>query len=344
VRVVLQHGIRDVRLAELPDPQPGPGEALLRTRAVTICASDLHLYEEGSIGGVSWDRPFVPGHEMSAVVEDPNGSDLPRGAAVVVDPALPCKKCVFCREGAFHLCRDLGFMDLPPVQGAMRDRIAWPAAQVFPIPDSVDLAEAPLIEPLCVAVHAIRLIAEPALAGATVAVVGCGAIGLFTMWLARLRGARRVLATDLISDRLRMATEMGADGVFEVGPGDVVAELLGATDGWGADVVFEAAGPPEAMQQALGAVRPGGTVVVIGIPSSDEYVIRASQLRRNEITLRFSRRQNENYEEAIALVREGKVKLAPLLTHRFPVARVKDAFELASGKADGAVRVAVTFD
>jgi L-iditol 2-dehydrogenase len=344
VRAVLQHGIGDVRIAELPDPQPGPGEVLLRTRAVTICASDVHMYEEGNVGGVSWDGPFVPGHEMSAVVEDPNGSELARGAPVVVDPAVPCQECAICREGKSHLCRKLRFMDLPPVQGAMRELVAWPAEQVLPIPESIDLVEAPLFEPLCVAVHAVRLVPPMELSGATVAVVGCGAIGLFTMWLARLRGARRVLATDPIVGRLGVATEMGADRVFEVGAGDVVAEVLGATDGWGADVVFEVAGPPEAVQQALDVVRPGGTVVVIGIPSRDEYVIRPSQVRRNEITLRFSRRQNEDYQEAIALVREGKVELGRLLTHRFPLARVKEAFDLAARKAEGAVRVAVTFE
>jgi L-iditol 2-dehydrogenase len=301
------------------------------------------MYEEGNVGGVSWDSPFVPGHEMSAVVEDPRGSQLPRGAPVVVDPAVPCGQCAICRERKSHLCRQLRFMDLPPVQGAMRELVAWPAAQVLPIAESVDLVEAALLEPLCVAVHAVRLVPALELSGATTVVVGCGAIGLFTMWLARLQEARRVFATDPVAERLRVATEMGADRVFEVGAGDVAAEVVKATDGWGADVVFEAAGPPEAVQQALDVVRPGGTVVVIGIPSKDEYVMRPSQVRRNEITLRFSRRQNEDYAEAIGLVREGKVELGRLLTHRFPVARVREAFELATTKAEGAVRVAVTF-
>ncbi len=341
MRAVLQHGIRDIRIAELSDPRPRPGEVLLRTRAVTICASDIHLFAEGNVGGVSWDRPFVPGHELSAVVEDANDTRLAAGTPVVLDPALPCKACDRCAAGQFHVCRDLRFMDLPPVDGAMQELIAWPAERVFPAPENVDLVEAPLIEPLCIAVHATEL--APSLAGAAVAVVGCGAIGLFTVQMARVREAARVVASDLIPERLALAAEFGADVTVQVGRDDPVAAILGATGGRGVEVAFEAAGPPEAVQQAVGVVRPGGEVVVIGIPSQDEYRLRASQLRRNEITLRFARRQNENYPEAISLVRDGRIRLGPLLTHRFPVERAQEAFELAERKAEGAVRVAVVF-
>jgi L-iditol 2-dehydrogenase len=341
VRAVLQHGVRDIRVGELPDPRPAPGQALLRTRAVTICASDIHLFAEGNVGGVSWDRPFVPGHEVSATVEDPNGTALAPGTPVVLDPALPCRACDRCAAGRFHLCRYLGFMDLPPVDGAMRELIAWPADRVFPIPENVDIIEAPLIEPLCIAVHATEL--APSLAGATVAVVGCGAIGLLTVQMARLRGAARVLATDLLPERLSLAREFGAEVAVQVGPEDPTAAILDFTQGRGVDVTFEAAGPPEAVQQALDVVRPGGEVLVIGIPSEDEYRLRASQLRRNEITLRFVRRQNENYPEAIELVRQGRLRLSPLLTHRFPMDRAQEAFDLAERKAEDAVRVAVVF-
>lgn len=345
MRAVLQHGIRDIRVAELPDPQPRPGEVLLRTRAVTICASDIHLFGEGNVGGVSWDRPFVPGHEVSAVVEDANGTGLAAGTPVVLDPALPCKACDRCAAGQFHVCRDLRFMDLPPVDGAMQEVIAWPAERVFSVPENVDLVEAPLVEPLCIAVHATELARQTygGLAGATVGVVGCGAIGLFTVQMARVRGAARVLATDLIPERLALAAELGADVTVQVGREDPVSAILDATGGRGVDVAFEAAGPPEAVQQAVEVVRPGGEVVVIGIPSQDEYRLRSSQLRRNEITLRFTRRQNENYPEAISLVRDGRIRLGPLLTHRFPMERAQEAFELAERKAEGAVRVAAVF-
>lgn len=342
MRAVLQHGIREVRLAELPEPKPGPGEVLLRTRAVTLCASDLHMYAEGNVGGVSWDRPFVPGHEASAVIEDPNGFDFSPGAPVVMDPAVPCRSCEMCSAGSFHLCPDLKFCDLPPVDGAMRELFAWPADRVYALPASVDIVEAPLIEPLCVAIHALEL--APDLRGARVSIAGCGAIGLFTLQMARLRGAGRIVATDPIPERLAVAKELGADVTVQVGPQEAAAEILRATDGGGVEVAFEAAGPPEALEQCLEVVRPGGTVMVIGIPSDDEYRVQASQLRRRELTLRFVRRQNENFPEAIGLVEEKRLRLGPVLTHHFPVERAREAFNLAERKAEGAVRVAVTFD
>jgi len=341
VRAILQHGIRDIRVEERPDPAAGAGEVLLRVQAVTICASDVHIYAEGNVGGVAWDRPFIPGHEASAIIAGPEEADPAPGTTVVLDPALPCRACAPCSAGNFHLCANLKFCDLPPLDGTMRELMAWPADRVFPIPPAVPAVEAPLIEPLAVAVHAVEL--AEAVKGTTVAVAGCGAIGLLTLQVAKARGARAVFATDPIPARLSVARELGADDVVEVGAGDPVAELGRLTGGRGVDIAFEAAGPPEALAQCLEAVRPGGQVVVIGIPSVDEYRMRASQLRRRELTLRFVRRQNENYPEAIGLVRDGLVALSPILTHRFPPERVGEAFALAERKHQGAIRVAVTF-
>jgi len=339
MRAVLQYGIRDLRLEEQEPPTPAEGEALIRIRAVTICASDIHVYAEGNVGGVSWDGPFVPGHEAAGVVEDPNGTELAAGTPVVLDPAAPCRSCDMCAEGNFHLCRDLRFLDLPPVHGAMRELLAWPADSVFALPPSIDVVEAPLIEPLCVAIHALELAGS--VEGKTVLVAGCGAIGLFALQLARLRGAAKVLVSDPIPERLAVAPKLGADVLVRIGADDPAETAFAATEGRGVDVSIEAAGPPEALQQCLDAVRPKGEVVVIGIPSDDEYRMRASSLRRRELTFRFVRRQHENYGEAIQLVEEGRVVLHPLLTHRFPLARAQEAFDLAERKEDGAIRVAV---
>jgi L-iditol 2-dehydrogenase len=339
MRAVLQHGIHDVRLGEMAPPIPGPGEVLIRVRAVTICASDLHIYSEGNVGGVSWDRPFVPGHEAAGIVEDANGTRLAKGTPVVLDPAAACFGCDMCREGRYHLCRNLKFLDLPPLHGAMRELVAWPANRAFPLPQSFDLTLAPLIEPLCVAVHALELASHPD--GADVLIAGCGAVGLFTLQMAKLRGAKRVFVTDPVPERLAAARELGADLTIEVGRAAPVAEVLAATNGRGVDLAFEAAGPEEALRQCLEAARPAGEVVVIGIPSEDEYRLSSASLRRREMALKFVRRQNENYPEAIELVRQGRIRLEPVLTHRFPLERAQEAFELAERKGEGAIRVAL---
>jgi 2-desacetyl-2-hydroxyethyl bacteriochlorophyllide A dehydrogenase len=222
----------------------------------------------------------------------------------------------------------------------MRELVAWPARRAFALPDSVSMAEAPLIEPLSVAVHALELASHPK--DATVLIAGSGAIGLFVLQMARVRGAARVFVSDPVRERLAVAKELGADGTIEVGPRDPVEVVMAATNGRGVDLAFEAAGPQEAVQQCLDAVRPAGQVVFIGIPSEDEYHLKSSELRRKELAFQFVRRQNENFPEAISLVSEGRVRLSPVLTHRFPMARAQEAFELAERKGDGAVRVAVT--
>jgi L-iditol 2-dehydrogenase len=312
---------------------------LVRVRSVTICASDLHVYSEGNVGGVSWDHPFVPGHEAAGVVADANGTALAEGTPVVLDPAAACHQCDMCAAGLYHLCRNVRFLDLPPVQGAMRELVAWPANRAFALPESVDLVQAPLIEPLCVAVHALELASHPR--GAEVLIAGCGAVGLFTLQVAKVGGAARVIVTDPVPERLAAARELGADLAVEVGREAPAAEVLAVTDGRGVDIAFEAAGPEEALKQCIEAVRPAGEVIVIGIPSEDEYRLAPSGLRRREMTLKFVRRQNENYPEAIELVRQGRVRLDRVLTHRFPIERAREAFELAERKGDGAIRVAV---
>jgi L-iditol 2-dehydrogenase len=342
VRAVLQHGQHDIRVGERPRPTPGAGEVLLRIRSVTVCASDIHIYAEGNVGGVSWDRPFVPGHEAAGVVEEPNGSSPAPGTAVVIDPAIPCRKCPDCKAGNSHLCKQMLFSDLPPLDGAMQEFLTWPASLCFPVPEAVDVVTAPLIEPLTVGVHATELCRD--LRGAVVAVAGCGAVGLFTIQMARRRGAKTIIASDLLPERLALAKQLGAEVTARVGEEELVAAAHAATRGRGVDVAFEAAGPPEAVQQCLEVVRPAGEVVIIGIPSEDVYTLHPSHLRRHELTIRFCRRQNRNYPEAISLVREGKVVLDPILTHRFPVERASDAFALAERKAEGAVRVAVVFE
>jgi L-iditol 2-dehydrogenase len=333
------HGIHDVRIEDLPEPALKPGEVLLRVPLVTLCASDMHVYLRGEIGGVSWDQPFVPGHECAGVVLDPNGTDLGKGTHVAIDPAIPCGKCAMCVEGMFHLCRHLEFMAMPPRHGAMCEKVALPRRCLFPVPDGMELGEIALLEPLSVAVHAVELARlKP---GATIAVLGCGGIGLCILLVARAKGAGVIMATDLVHERLVVAKQLGADETFVAEVESPVPKLLELTGGRGADVVFEAAGAQETQQQAVEACRPGGSVVLVGIPPADRMDIRFSDARRKELLLINVRRQNENYPEAISLVVSGKVNVKPILTHRFPLQKISRAYELMDTRAEGAIRVGI---
>lgn len=337
MKAALLHGIRDIRIAEEDSPTPGPGECLVEVKAVSICGSDLHIFSEGNVGGVTWDRPFSPCHETGGICR--GAAHMPDGTMVTIEPALPCGRCDMCYRAWHHLCRKLEFAGLPPRQGTLRQFIAWPESALFRAPLGIDFAQAALLEPLAVAVHAVELVPPPP--GARIAVLGCGGIGLCVLQVARAAGASEILATDIIPERLELAKRLGADVTVRADREDPVAVAADLSHGEGCDVVYEAAGAPDTPDQAVRMVRPLGQVALLGIPVEDATTLGATVGRRHEVTIRWIRRQNHNQTQAIRLVEQGLVNLAPLATHRFPLEQAQQAFELAGRKSDGALRVVI---
>ena len=198
------YGPGDLRLVDEPPPVPGPGDELVRVTAVGICGSDLHWYADSGIGDAVLSRPLVLGHEAGGRIESgPQG-----GRRVAIDPAIPCEACEQCRAGHTHLCLAIRFAGHGATDGALRELVAWPGRCLVPVPDGLDDADVAMLEPLGVALHAIRLAhVRP---GAGVGVFGCGPIGLFLIQLARASGATTILATDVLPHRLEAAREAGA--------------------------------------------------------------------------------------------------------------------------------------
>ncbi len=336
------YGPRDMRIEEMPEPPPpGPGEVQLRVTSVGICGSDLHQWAIGQIGNASAAGPVVLGHEFAGVVTavGPGVEGLTIGQRVAADPAIPCWRCEMCRMGHPNLCRRLHFCGLWPDDGALRERLNHPADACFPLPEALSDDEGAMLEPLGIGIHAMDL-AKLRVAH-SVAVLGCGGIGLLLIRLARLAGARPIFATDRVPHRLAAARRYGADEVFNVTEVDPVAAVLRATGGRGVDVALEAAWADETVEQAAEMARMGGRVVLVGIPAEDALHMRASTARRKGLTIVFSRRMKHTYPRAIALAQAGDVDLRGLVTHRFPLARAADAFRLAETYADGALRVVV---
>jgi L-iditol 2-dehydrogenase len=323
VRVARLHGPRDVRLHDEPRPAPGPREVLVRVEAVGLCGSDLHWFEEGSIGGVPLTRALAPGHELAGTTED--------GRRVAVDPAIPCGTCPSCREGHPNLCPNVRFAGHGRDDGALREWMAWPEQCVFHLPETLSAADGAMLEPLGVALHAVDLAhLRP---GMTVGVFGCGPIGLLAVQAARIAGADRVLATDLPSrpHRLDAARALGAEPV-PADEGREAATLLDLTSGHGLDAAIEAAGENAAVDAAIDAVRPGARVVLTGIPAEDRTSFRAAPARRKGLTLALSRRMKHTYPRAIDLAVRGLVDLRSLVTHRFPLAEAGAAFASAASR------------
>jgi L-iditol 2-dehydrogenase len=286
-------GPRDLRLEEGPMPVARPGEVLLRVAAVGLCGSDRHWFEEGAIGDAVLSRPLVLGHEIAATVEAGPRS----GERVVLDPADPCGRCAQCRGGLEHLCPEGRFAGHGTTDGGLCTFLAWPEHLVHRVPDALADGEAALLEPLGVALHALDL---GALApGASAAVFGCGPLGLLLVQLL-VRSGCPVFAVDPLAHRLAAATALGA-----------------GTTPFEADVAFEVAGDDGALDGALAAVRPGGRVVLVGIPDGDRTTFSASAARRKGLTLLVSRRMTRHdLARAIELVEQGSISLAGLVTER----------------------------
>ncbi len=332
MRAARLHGIRDLRVEDVPDPVPAPGEVLLAVKAVGVCGSDLHHYLEGSIGAIHSPEPFVLGHEFAATVLE--GGSLPPGTLVAVDPNRSCGACEWCRDGHTNLCPDVRFAGVPPFPGALAEFTSARFDQLVPLPDGFDAETGALLEPLGVAIHALDLARLRPMA--SVAVLGLGPIGLLLLQVARECGAGRIVAVDPLAYRRALAAELGADAVAATAAG--VSE---ATAGRGVDVVLEATNSPDGPQHAAEAVRVGGLVVLVGIPTGNRFTLDAALVRRKGVTIKMSRRMRHVYPRAIAMVAAGRVRLAPLATHRFALDGAPAAFELQAEYRDGVVKSVV---
>ncbi|MGQ9815331.1 MAG: zinc-dependent alcohol dehydrogenase [Candidatus Roseilinea sp.] len=332
MKVLRLHGPRDLRLHDEPEPVAKPDEQIVRVTAVGICGSDLHWFAESGIGDARLDRPLVLGHEFAGVIE----SGPRRGQRVAIDPAVPCEQCEYCQDGHPNLCANIHFAGHGADDGALRERMAWPERNLHPIPDSLTDADGAMLEPLGVAIHAIDLAhIRP---GMTVGVFGCGPIGLLILQLARAAGATRLYATEVLPHRIAAAQAFGAR-VFHA-DGEEAKSILTETGKRGVDVAIETAGTNEAVEAAIGAVKPGGTVVLVGIPSEDSTTFTASVARRKGLTIRLSRRMKRTYPRAIALVEQGMVDIRSIVTAQFPLAEAGQAFTLAQ-KREG-LKIVIT--
>jgi L-iditol 2-dehydrogenase len=321
MRAARLYGAGDLRLADEPEPAAAPGQELVRVTAVGICGSDLHWWDEAGIGDAAITRPLVLGHEAAGVIE----AGPRRGTRVAIDPAITCGRCRPCLDGYRNLCLNIRFAGHGDQDGAMRDFLAWPSDLLHPLPDSVTDTDGALLEPLGVAIHALDL--GHVRLGARVAVVGCGPIGLLLIAVLRAAGASHIAAFEPLPHRREAALRYGADVCLrpDILPGDL-RELVGE----GAEVVFEMAGTSGAVTLSMAAARPGGRVVLGGIPADDRIAFEASTARRKGLTIAMVRRMNNVYGRAIALAAAGSFSLAPLVTDRFGLASAGPAFGIAA--------------
>ena len=310
MRTARLYAVGDLRVADEPAPEAGPGMSLVQVTAVGICGSDLHWWDEGAIGDAKLTHPLVLGHEGAGVI-----AEGPRaGQRVAIDPAIPCETCRACRDGYRNLCYRLKFSGHGETDGMMREFMAWPTTSLHPLPDRVSDADGAMLEPLGVAIHSVDLGHLPF--GGTASVIGCGPIGLLLIGVLKAAGASSLLAVEPLAHRREAAERMGADQVIDPA----------AFDEGRVDVAFEAAGNNEAVELAMASVRPGGRVVLAGIPADDVISFGASLARRKGLTIAMVRRMNEVYPRAISLAERGVVDLGSVVTSRAGLGEIPAAF------------------
>jgi L-iditol 2-dehydrogenase len=313
VKALRLHGAGDLRLHDEDEPEPGDGEVIVEVTAVGLCGSDRHWVVEGGIGDAVLQRPLVLGHEFCGVIASGRRS----GERVALDPAVPCNRCETCLAGMPHLCPEVRFAGHGSTDGALRTLVAWPESLAHPLPDEIPDGEAPLLEPLGVALHALDL--GRVAPGTRAGVFGCGPLGLLIVEALAAAGARTVVATDPLPHRRAAAVAAGAPHALD--PGELAGTQLDV------EVAFEAAGTDEALADAIGAVRPGGRVVLVGIPDGDRTTFVASAARRKELTFLLCRRMEpDDLPRAIRLAGSGRVSLGPLVGERYALANWEEAF------------------
>ncbi len=333
-RAIIASGPHDLRVGEVPVPELGPGQVLVRIHTGGICGSDLHYYQHGGFGTVRIKSPLVLGHEIAGTVAAVAAgvTHVAAGDRVAVNPSLPCGQCAPCLSGHRNHCTDMLFlgsaMRNPHVQGGFRDWLVCAAEQAIPLPANLSFAEAALAEPTAVCLHALARAGD--LTGRRVLVTGAGPIGMLMVAVCRMAGAAFIAVTDRIAMPLDMATRTGADIALNVGDNpEAIADWVAANQRF--DVHLEASGSPIATLGGIAALGPLGISVLIG--QGAEVLLQVSSLIRHEIDLRGSFRVDREYQQAIDYLAAGRLDVAHIITATLPAARSIEAFDLALDKS-----------
>lgn len=336
-------GVRTIEIRDIPAPRlVRDDDVIVRSRAVGVCGSDLHYYLSDKVGSDQVKYPFIPGHECAGVVEAV-GRAVTRvrpGDQVVVEPAVSCGTCDQCRTGRPHTCRKLLFLGhYGELTGGMAELLLAPERNCVPLPARMTAVQGALAEPLSIGLYAAGLAGS--VRGKTAAVLGTGPIGLCVIMALKADGAGAVYATEKVeARRTAAAAKAGADWTGDPGAEDVVAEIA-ARESLGLDLVFECCGEQPALDQAVSLLKPGGTLVVVGIPLEPRVSFDSSRVRRREIRIQNVRRQNRCLERAVGMIHAGRIAVDYLATHSFALGQAGEAYETAAARRDGVIKAIV---
>ena len=344
MKAMMLTGIREMEMKEVPDPVlENPNDVRIRLLVLGICGSDVHYYTLGRIGSQIVKYPFTVGHECAGEVID-TGSSVTRvtkGDIVAVEPAMWCGNCDQCLSGRHHTCRKLKFLGCPgQAEGSLSEYIVMPENSCYPLPGTLTPDHGAISEPLAIGIYAAKKAGE--IKGKKIGILGFGPIGMSVMLAAKNMEAGEIYITDKIDRRLSIADAEKAAMTANPLKGNIT-EKIKQKEPLGLDIVFECCGQQEAVDQAIDILKPGGRLIIAGIPEFKKWTLSVDDTRRREISIQFIRRQIGCVEDALKMMNSGKINVSNMVTHRFPFKNAKVAFDLVAGYHDGVMKAMIDF-
>ena len=344
MKAMVLTGIRQMEMMEVPDPKiVNDTDVLIKMERVGVCGSDIHYYTTGKIGSQVVEYPFPVGHEGAGTVIE-IGSAVKAvnvGDEIAIEPAMPCWDCDQCNVGRPHTCRKLNFLGCPgQADGCLSEYLVMPETSCFKLDDSMILDDGALSEPLAIGVYAVMQ--SIPMKGAAIGVLGFGPIGMSVLLPAQAQGAKSIFVTDKVDARLDKARSLNINYACNPDEEDIVAKVAELEPNM-LDVVFECCGKQEAFENAIDLLKPGGKLMMIGIPEFDNWQMSADKARRKEIIFTNVRRQNHALEPTLEMMQNKVFNAHQMVTHRFKFEQTKEAFDLVDNYADGVMKAMIDF-
>lgn len=343
MKQVVLTGIREMEIIEVNIPIIlNSNEVKIRLTSIGVCGSDIHYYSDGKIGTQVVQYPYPVGHECSGIIEE-IGADVINikiGDLVVVDPSVHCGECDQCKAERPHTCRNNKFLGCPgQLDGCLAEYIVMPDFTCFPVTGKLNSIQAALIEPLTIGVYTVKL-AQIENKFTSVGIFGAGPIGLSVLMKLLADGINNIGIIEPLEYRRKKAKEIGAN--YLINPeSEIVERIIQQKEEYLLDVVFEASGEQDSVTNAVKVLKPGGKLVLVGIPPEAQYVFNMDLMRRKELTIINVRRQNHCVEEAIELVVNGQIDVEKMVTHNFTLEETSIAFDIVEGYKDGAIKAMI---
>ncbi len=339
MKAVLFTGLNKIQVYEWDEPKiTNDNDVLVEISACGICGSDIHYLINGKIGSQIVKYPHISGHEASGIVLETGKSvkKVKKGDKIAIEPAVSCLKCDQCIAGRFNTCRNIKFLGCPDeLTGAFSEKIVIPERNCFKIPETLPVETAAFAEPLSISIYSVQRSGR--MKNKSIAILGTGPIGLGVLLAAKIEHPRKIYVTDKIKNRLDTAMKLGADWCGNANDPELTKVIL-SEEPHQVDTVFECSGNFATIAHAFEILKPGGLLVIVGIPEDNDMILKADQFRRKELTVTYIRRQNECLESAVKFLDSIQEKAKLLITHKFKYEKAETAFDTVSKYKDGIIK------